>query len=884
MKPANVLRLYRVRLRARLVQECLAIVGIAAGVALLFASQVSSSSLQSSVGELTHGIAGRATLQLLARDPHGFPESMVGRVRRIPGVRKAAPLLEASANALGPRGGESVELVGADASLPELGGTLVRDPELTPFAGFGAVVLPAPLAHTIGVSRFGQKVTFQLAGHTATAPLYAQLHERQIGPLIGSPIALVPLSFAQEMTGLGARVSRILVQPASGSEARVRAALLALAAGRLDVKAIDYDETLFAKAAAASNQSTALFAAISALVGFLFAFNAMLLTVPQRRRLIADLRRDGYAPTTVIAVLLLDAVVLGLVACALGLALGEELSIHLFHSNPAFLSLAFALGSERVVSWQSIAIATGGGMLAAIVAVLSPLRDILSRDPLAALSPRESSGTALLGSPLVQALAGLACLGGATAILLAAPDAAIPGMVLLVVALLLELPLALSATLLLVRQLARTITSAVPHVAVMELSAARARALAIAATGAVAVFGSVAIQGAHHDLLAGLENAAHDMNAFTDVWVAPAGSYNLLQTAPFKPTQQAQLERLPGVRAVRLYRSGLLDYGQRRVLVIAPPRQAAPLLPADQLVQGNLRQATERVRAGGWLVLSQTIASEHHLHIGQAFTLPTPDPRTFRLAALSTNLSWAPGAIVMNASDYARAWGSGDASAYSILLAPGVPPALGAREIERALDAHPGGQGLSQDMGASGDTRTSGDTRASGDTRSGDMGASGGAGGSTSGLTVETARQHAGRQSALSRQALARLTQIATLIPIAAVLAMAAAMGALVWQRRPRLAKLKLEGLPRAELWRTILLESLLLVGVGCLTGVLFGLYGQQLADRALADAINFPVVYSVTALAGFESLALVTATALAILAIPGYVAACVPAALALQD
>jgi hypothetical protein len=47
---------------------------------------------------------------------------------------------------------------------------------------------------------------------------------------------------------------------------------------------------------------------------------------------------------------------------------------------------------------------------------------------------------------------------------------------------------------------------------------------------------------------------------------------------------------------------------------------------------------------------------------------------------------------------------------------------------------------------------------------------------------------------------------------------------------------------------------------------------------------VNFPVVHSVTALAGLESLALVIATALAILAIPGYLAAGVPAALALQD
>jgi predicted lysophospholipase L1 biosynthesis ABC-type transport system permease subunit len=64
-----------------------------------------------------------------------------------------------------------------------------------------------------------------------------------------------------------------------------------------------------------------------------------------------------------------------------------------------------------------------------------------------------------------------------------------------------------------------------------------------------------------------------------------------------------------------------------------------------------------------------------------------------------------------------------------------------------------------------------------------------------------------------SRQGLARLTPIAMLILIGAVLAMAAAMGTMVWQRRPRLAKLKLEGFPRAELWRTILLESVLLLG-----------------------------------------------------------------------
>jgi putative ABC transport system permease protein len=840
VRPSNLLRLYRVRLRARLWQECFAIVGIAAGVALLFASQVSSSSLQSAVAALSRGIAGRATLQLVARDPHGFPQSTLALARGIHGVRVAAPLLEAQANARGPKGSRSVLLVGADASLSRLDGALVRrNATLSPFGHIGAVVLPSPLARAVGVTAFGSEVELQVAGRTTRAPLYAQLGPRQIGTLTASPVAVVPLGFAQEMTGLRGRVSRILVQVAPGAQGRVRAALLALAGGRLNVESVGHDETLFAKAAAASNQSTQLFAVISALVGFLFAFNAMLFTVPQRRRLVLDLRREGYSSRTVLAVLLLDALALGLLAAVLGLALGQELSIHVFHSNPAFLSLAFAFGSQRAVSWQSVALAGGGGLLAAVAAVLVPLRGLLAREQPAAAHGRAAVGSTLPAGRL--ALAGLACLAAASAILLASPRWAIAGMVLIVAALLLVLPLALGATLAVVRRVAGATTGVVAHVAGMELGTARGRALAIAMTGALAVFGSVAVRGAHDDLLSGLERAARETNAATDIWVLPAGAYDLFETAPFAPSGQARLARLPGVSAVRIYRGGLLDYGDRRALVLAPPRRPDPLPATGQLLQGRPSQTSARLRVGGWLVLSRALAEEHHLHVGERFTLPTPVPQSFRVAALSTNLGWAPGAVIMNASDYARAWGSADASAYEIQLRHGVAPAAELGAVERAL-------------------------------------------GPGSGLIAQTSAQHATQQIALSRQALARLTQIATLILIAAVLAMTAAMGAMVWQRRPRLARLKLEGLSRGTLWRTILTESLLLLGVGCATGAVFGLYGQLLADRALAEAVNFPIVYSTAALAVLAALGLMIAAALAILAIPSYLAVRAPATLALQD
>ncbi|HEU0250047.1 MAG TPA: ABC transporter permease [Solirubrobacteraceae bacterium] len=838
MRFANALHLYRVRLRARALQECFAIVGIAAGVGLLFASQIASSSLSSSVGQLNSGIVGGATLQLTARDAHGFPEAVVAQARKLPNVRIVAPLVEVPANTLGPKGSESIELAGADENLLKLGGSLVHNVKQKPFGTIGFLVLTAPVAHKLGVSKYGDVFHVQAAGHYSEAVLDEQLTAKQVGPLINSPVAVGPIEYVQEAAGLKGRVTRALVEPTPGHTAQVHAALLRLVGGRLGVESSDYDEVLFSKAAAATNQSTQLFAVISALVGFLFAFNAMLLTVPQRRRLIADLRRDGYTPRAVIGVLMLDAVVLGVIACALGLLLGNELSIHLFHSNPGYLSSAFAVGTERVVSWQSIAIAVVGGMAAASIAVLSPFKDIVSRDPLAAIAVREERGGSV--SPVLTAI-GLACLVVSLVILLAAPQAAIVGMVTLVAALLALLALPLIGVLAFVRALAPRIVSAIPHIASMELQAGRSRAIAIAATGAIAVFGSVSIQGAHSDLLAGLYNAAEDANAATDVWVSAAGSSNLLMTSPFPTTQLAKLRALPGAREARVYRGGLLDFGDRRVWVIAPPSDASPLVPPSQLVEGNVAQANARLRAGGWAVVSLALAEAHKLKIGDALTLPSPVPSTFRVAAVSTNIGWAPGAIVMSAADYERAWGSADAGAFQLLAKPGVPPALLAREARAAL-------------------------------------------GGETGLAVQTAQQHEAKLKAITRQGLERLSQIATLILVAAVMAMAAAMGAMIWQRRPRLAKLKLEGFARVELWYTLVLESVMLLGVGCFSGAVVGLFGQQLLDRALNLVINYPVVSSIGVVVALSSLALVTAAAVLMVAIPGWFAARVPASLALQD
>ncbi len=826
MKPLGILHLYRVRLRSRLIQEALAAAGLAVGVALLFASQVANTSLNGSVKQLTSGLVGQSNLQLEERGPEGFPEALLPEVQRLPGVRAAAPVLQAQANVVGPNGAAPVELIGADPRFVHFGGTLLRHFRAATLARQHAFALPLPVAQRIGASSL-EVVKLQVGASSMPALLGIILQEGDIGALAHSPVALAPLSYAQELAGMTGRISRVFVRTEAGREGDVKEELVRLAAGRLNVEPADYDAVLFDSAAGPTNQSTSLFAAISALVGFLFAFNAMLLGVPARRALIADLRLDGYSPRTVIEVLLLDAVILGVVASLLGLALGEQLSMRLFHASPGYLSFAFAVGSQRIVTWQSVAVAVAGGMLAACFGVLTPLRDIFANRPTAAVEHKRPNLTGALLVPL----AGLGCLAVTTAILALAPQAAVIGVIALTGALLLLLPGLLRGVLFVVERLTENLRARAPFVALGELRAMWPRTVGIAATGAVAVFGSVAIQGAHADLQRGLDHSARDVSRAADVWVFPPGLSNLLATAPFREGAARTVARLPGIQSVWVYRGGFLDYGGRRVWVSAQPRQQPQIVFPHQLVQGNLALANARVRAGGWAVISKAIATQHHLHIGSVFTLPSPRPTRFRVAALSTNVGWPPGAIMINADDYAKAWESTEASAYEIVDAPGASAVLVQREAQRAL-------------------------------------------GSSSGLQVETAGQREHQQRVASRQGLQRLSEISALVLIAAVLAMAAAIGNMIFQRRARLARLKLDGFSDLVLWRTLMLESGLVVGSGCSIGAVFGLYGQVLGSHAILSLTGFPVVFSFGLLLALASLALVTAVAVAITAVPGYLVA----------
>lgn len=822
----NIAGLYLVRLRGRLGQELLALVGIAAGVALLFAALVANTSLGGSFDRLTAGVVGDAQFQLAARGSATLDENLLAEVKQLPGVERAAATLETRGEARGPGGRQAVNVLGVTPELGELGGAYTRGFSYDFLADVRVIAMPTWIANELGIA-LGGPVTLAISGRMTTARLGAKLDAEDIGGVAAGALVIAPLGYAQELAGASRGLTRILVVPRRERADAVERELRDLAGAEANVLPALSDTRLFRQASAPTNQSTAMFSIFGAMVGFLLAFSAMLLTVPQRRRLIADLDNEGFGMRTIAKLLAFDACVLGAVGSALGVIFGIEVAHRLFDEPPSFLTLAFAVSPGQIVRPADVALAVAGGMVASGAAVFGPVAMSL-RHRRDGVGQRQTRSGVFL-----QLAGGAAALAAGVAVIVSdpqAPPVAIAGLASLTLSLLLLLPTLVRRLVDGVDLVTGQMRSVVPFLAIFDLRdpAAQARTLAVAATGAVAIFGSVALQGAHADLLRGLDRTSQDIAGIGDVWASAAGEANLLVTTPFAAPEVA---RRPELRRVDRYRGSFLDVGDHRARMFGVPRHAASPISRVQLIDGDLDAVAPRLHAGGWVVLSKALADDLGAHVGGLVSLPTPRPLRLRVAALSTNLGWPSGAIVMDADDFATAWGSDDVSAVVATLAPGVSQAAGERALRAAL----------------------GDTPA---------------------LTVRSRTRFEAAQQEASRAGVERLAQIAALVLVSAVIAMAAAMGGLIWQRRRYLAGLKVEGYRSSQLWRALLLEAAILMGAGCAVGAAFGLCAQALLTRALGSVTGFPVVYAPAIPAALLTCLLVTATAVAIVALFGQQAA----------
>jgi putative ABC transport system permease protein len=843
MRVGTLFALYGWHLRRHRLQEFFAGVGIALGVALFFGVLVANTSVVSSESQLVHAVVGSARLQLSARSSAGFDEEIAYRARNLRGVELTAPVLRLDASIVGRSGRrQAIQLIGVTPALAGLGASATKEAAVANLLLSGGIGLPSAVASTIGAEP-NENVMIVANGEARPATVRGVLGSQLIGPVAASPVAVALLNRVQALSGLPGRVSEVLVRPYPGDEHEVEHELRTLAAGRLDVGPADNEIRLLADAAEPSGQSTTLFAAISAIVGFLLALNAMLLTVPERRRLVAELRTQGYSPRQILLILAVQALMLGLVASAVGIAVGVVLARTVFNEVPSYLAVAFPVSAQSVIAPTTVLLALVCGIVAVLVASVPPALDLRPGRPLDAIlhDSRQPGQRISAGSIGALGVAGAGLIAIVAIGVLAVPSLTIVGGIGLALASVCLAPVVLTGLIRVLAPLSERMRGSMLALAVVELRATATRSIVLAAIAAVAVYGSVAIQGARADLSRGLHSAIVQFLGTADIWVTTGDS--VFTTDSFRANGAlAKIARTPGVASARVYQGGLLSVNNHRVWIRARPPSDSIVLQSSQLLQGDYTQGSRLLRQGGWAAISAGLAAEDRLHVGEHFNLPTPSgPEAFGVAAITTNTGWPSGAVTVSTADYQKYWQTTDPAAIEVNLKPGVSAMTGMRAIRAALGSRPG-------------------------------------------LSVQTRAQREAQFDATAHQAVRTLGEISILLLITSAVAVAIALSAAIWQRRRRFASLKTEGFTTRQVWRSLLLESTIVLGVGCLDGAILGIYGHALAGRWLKLTTGFPAPFSLGEVEMVLMVGLVAGIALSVIAIPGLAAARVSPEVSFQE
>jgi putative ABC transport system permease protein len=860
---------YRLRLRRQLPAELLAGAGIAAGVALVFGVLLANSSITGSAPALIRAVQGSARVQLRARSPEGFPEALALRAGRLPGVRYAAFVLRengelvaagatgargTSAQGAGARGASAggtgasgrtapVQLVGISAGFVALHNSatasLATGADLIESGGLG---VPAPVAQRLRLHA-GQTVSLLIGGSRHAVAVHGVYGAETLGPAARAPIAVAGLEAAQALSGHPRRVTEVLIEPQPHADARVARELRALAAGRVSVEAADSELAILDATAGPLGQSTAVFVAIGAMVGILFVVNALLLTLPERRWLVAELHAQGFDVRQIALILLSQALVLGTLASLAGLALGALLAGTLFSQSPVYLAAAFPVASAQSIRPAIALAALAGGIGAAALSGLAPLAVLRSESPLTAAVAGTDHAIQRIGPRAARALAGLGAglIVLTTVLALAVPRLTILGGILLALAVPCLMPALFAGTLAALKRLGRRLRGSMLALSAIELNATATRSVALIGVAALAVYGSVAIQGARGDLVRGLDRAVVEYLQPAPLWVAANDKFLTVDNFP-DDGATAAIRRVAGVSEVRAYAGSLLDVGTHSLWIRGRDPRDAPILQASQLLHGEQARAEALIRRGGWAAVSAGFATERGLRVGSAFTLATPAGQApLRVAAITTNTGWSPGVLTLALADYRRWWQSRRPTALEVELKPGVDAGAARAAVARALAGRPG-------------------------------------------LRVQTRAQRVASFQASAREGLRSLSQIATLLLLSAALAVAAVLSASIWQRRGRLAALGTQGFDHLQLWRAVVLESGVAVAVGCADGALLGLYGHALASRWLALSTGFPAPFSLGVADIALALGVVGGCTVLLAGALGYRSARVSPALAFQE
>ncbi|MCI0635797.1 MAG: ABC transporter permease, partial [Actinobacteria bacterium] len=280
--------LRRINLRhllGRRLRTSLTLGGVAAGVALVFTVAIINATLSTSFRTTLRTLAGSADLEVSAADDGGLREQKSSTIAAVPGVARVVPAVRNVSQLGGPGGDRRTLILGITPSFNDL---FTGERALRITGDFGpdgnGVILTDLLASELGISR-GDSVTVPLPGRIGSLPVTGIVSGSEIRRILGGNLGLMRLAAAQRTFEKHDRIDYAWVTlDRDASTEVVRLGIENVLGGAAIVGDPGERARGFERTIGAIATLTSLAGSVSLFVAMFVIYNAMSMTLAERRR------------------------------------------------------------------------------------------------------------------------------------------------------------------------------------------------------------------------------------------------------------------------------------------------------------------------------------------------------------------------------------------------------------------------------------------------------------------------------------------------------------------------------------------------------------------------------------------------------------------------
>jgi putative ABC transport system permease protein len=667
--------------RRHVLRTLLTTAGIVLGVAVFVGMHAANQSVLFAFSRTVDRIAGKTELQVTAAET-GFPEDVLDKVQSARSVRVAVPIIEAVVET-NLKGQGSLLVLGidmtGDRSLRdydlESGDEAVIDDPLVFLARPDSIILSNEFAEKNRLT-IGQRLALGTVEGEKSFNIRGIMKASGLTSAFGGNLAIMDIYAAQKMFGRGRSFDRIDLAVKPGHTiADAQRELAALLGSGFQIDPPSGRGQQFETMVAAYSMMVNISSAFALFIGMFIIYNAFSIAVTERRSEIGILRALGATRRQVRWLFLGESAVTGLIGSVGGVAFGVLIAHAVATSIGALIADVYGVAQrtdEIARTPGLLAAAIAIGVATSMVAAAIPAMNAARVDPVQALqkgkyqvlSAGESRVRAVLA--LVLGSVSIACLTIAGW----RPIFYVGYILAILVALLLSPLLALT--------LARLMRPVLKWVRPVE-GALAADSLIQSPRRTSASVAALMLSLALVVAFAGMARASYNsiidwMNATLnpDLFVLPSQNI-VVRTIRFPAEMAGQLAAIPGVRRVQMVRDARVVFRTIPVMVVAVEMKSVAETVTRMPVEGDPDEMYRRAAAAEGLIVSDNLATLHHLRVGDTLEVPAPNGVIrLPLVGIIVDYSDQQGTILMDRSLFIRYWNDDTVNIFRVYLSPGA--------------------------------------------------------------------------------------------------------------------------------------------------------------------------------------------------------------------